>query len=243
MKNTENRKSLLKLSSVDIVPNLSIRIPTVGEILEDEQKYYSLISSLTATPFQYMVQLEDMGIDFTAITDYQLFMMLFPSFAQDDMSILFGDLDLSDIAICEKRENNTFILYSPKNDIIIDELIYSQIVDCIRKINSLTKEMRKPGNDEAKEFRINLERKKQKRNARKTYEPYLEKLVVALVNRPEFKYNFEQVENLTIYQFNQSFEQIKTSINFDNIMIGVYAGTVDTSKIKDRSCLSWLPIK
>lgn len=243
MKNTENRKSLLKLSSVDIVPNLSIRIPTVGEILEDEQKYYSLISSLTATPFQYMVQLDDMGIDFTAITDYQLFMMLFPSFAQDDMSILFGDLDLSDIAIFEKRENHTFILYSPQNDIVIDELIYSQIVDCIRKINSLTKEMRKPGNDEAKEFRINLERKKQKRNARKTYEPYLEKLVVALVNRPEFKYNFEQVENLTIYQFNQSFEQIKTSINFDNIMIGVYAGTVDTSKIKDRSCLSWLPIK
>lgn len=243
MKNTENRKSLLKLSSVDIVPNLSIRIPTVGEILEDEQKYYSLISSLTATPFQYMVQLDDMGIDFTAITDYQLFMMLFPSFAQDDMSILFGDLDLSDIAIFEKRENHTFILYSPKNDIVIDELIYSQIVDCIRKINSLTKEMRKPGNDEAKEFRINLERKKQKRNARKTYEPYLEKLVVALVNRPEFKYNFEQVDNLTIYQFNQSFEQIKTSINFDNIMIGVYAGTVDTSKIKDRSCLSWLPIK
>lgn len=243
MKNTENRKSLLKLSSVDIVPNLSIRIPTVGEILEDEQKYYSLISSLTATPFQYMVQLDDMGIDFTAITDYQLFMMLFPSFAQDDMSILFGDLDLSDIAIFEKRENNTFILYSPQNDIMIDELIYSQIVDCIRKINSLTKEMRKPGNDEAKEFRINLERKKQKRNARKTYEPYLEKLVVALVNRPEFKYNFEQVENLTIYQFNQSFEQIKTSINFDNTMIGVYAGTVDTSKIKNRSCLSWLPIK
>ena len=25
-------------------------------------------------------------------------------------------------------------------------------------------------------------------------------------------------------------------------MIGVYAGTVDTSKIKDKSCLSWIPI-
>ena len=38
-------------------------------------------------------------------------------------------------------------------------------------------------------------------------------------------------------------EQIKTSINFENTMIGVYAGTVDTSKLKDKSCLSWLPIK
>lgn len=76
--NMENKKSLLKLSSVDIPDTkLSIRIPTVGEILDDEFTYYSIISSLTATPYQYMVQLDDMGVDFTTITDYQLFVMLF----------------------------------------------------------------------------------------------------------------------------------------------------------------------
>jgi len=238
----ENRKSLLKLSSVEILPNLSIRIPTVGEILEDEQHYYNLISSLTATPYQYMVQLDDMGIDFTTITDYQLFMMLFPVFAKDDLSILFGDIDLSDIKRINEK-NGMLLLSSEKNNITIDEFVYNEIVETIRKINGLRKENRRPGNNEAKEFRIKLERKKQKRNANKSYEPYLEKMVIALVNRPEFKYNYEQVDKLTVYQFNQCFEQIKTSINFDNTMIGVYAGTIDTSKIKDRSCLSWLPIK
>lgn len=239
----ESKKSLLKLSSIDITPSLSVRIPSVGEVLDDEEHYYSLISSLTATPFQYMVQLDDMGVDFTTITDYQLFLMLFPSFAQTDISILFGDIDLSDITIKKNPQNDTSILYSQKNDVVIDEFIYSEIVTAIRKINGLKRENRKPGNDEAKEFRIKLERKKQKRNANKPYEPYLEKMVVALVNRPEFKYNYEQVDNLSIYQFNRSFEQIKMSIDFDNTMIGVYAGTVDTSKIKDKSCLSWLPIK
>ena len=239
----ENRKGLLKLNSIDILPNLSVKIPTVGEILEDEQHYYNLISSLTATPFQYMVQLDDLGIDFTKISDYQLFMMLFPSFARGDTSILFGDLDLSDISVGNNPQNDMPILYSSRNNITIDEYVYSYLVEEIRKINNLKKENRKPGNDEAKDFRIKLERKKQKRNANKPYEPYLEKLVVALVNRPEFKYNYAEVADLTIYQFNQSFEQIKTSINFDNTMIGIYAGTVDTSKIKDRSCLSWLPIK
>lgn len=238
----ENKKSLLKLSSIDIVPNLTIRIPTVGEILEDEEHYYSLISSLTATPFQYMVQLDDMGIDFTTITDYQLFLILFPSFAKTDISILFGNIDLSDISVCKNSENDTFLLYSQKNDIVIDELVYNKIVSYIRKINNLKRENRKPGNDEAKEFRIKLERKKQKRNANKPYEPYLEKMVIALVNRPEFKYNYEQTDKMSIYQFNKSFEQINISINFDNTMIGVYAGTVDVSKIKDKSCLSWLPI-
>ena len=228
---------------MDILPNLSIRIPTVGEILEDEQHYYNLVSSLTATPYQYMVQLDDLGIDFTTISDYQLFMMLFPAFVQGDMNILFGEIDLSDISVKTDSQNGLPVLYSPQNQITIDEFIYNQIVDTIRRINCLKRENRKPGNDEAKKFRIKLERKKQKRNANKPYEPYLEKLVVALVNRPEFKYNYEQVEDLTIYKFNKSFEQIQHKIAFDNTMIGVYAGTVDTSKIKDRSCLSWLPVK
>lgn len=237
----ENKKSFLKLSSIGILPNLSIRIPTVGEILEDERHYYNLVSSLTATPFQYMVQLDDMGIDFTTVTDYQLFLMLFPSFTREDIHILFGETDLSDVII--KNKNNTFSLYSPKNGLAIDEYVYSQMVEVIRKINGLKKENRKPGNTEAKDFRIKLERKRLKRSANKPYEPYLEKIVTALVNRPEFKYDYATVDDLTIYQFNQSFEQIKTSINFDNAMIGVYAGTIDTSKLKDRSCLSWLPIK
>lgn len=240
----ENKKSFLKLSSVQI-PNtkLSIRIPTVGEILDNEQHYYNLISSLTATPYQYMVQLDDLGMDFREITDYQLFITVFPSFAKEDISILFGDIDLSDITIYKNNKNDTLLLYSRKNDIIIDEFIYSKIVECIRKINVLKRENRTVGNDEAKENRIKIERKRQKRNVNKPYEPYLEKLVIALVNRPEFKYNYEQTENLTIYQFNQSFKQIQTSIAFDNTMIGVYAGTVDTSKLKDNSCLSWIPIK
>ena len=238
-----NNRSLLKMSSVEITPKLSVRIPTVGEILEDEKSYYTLINSLTATPFQYMVQLDDMGIDFTTINDYQLFLLVFPSFAKTDMSILFGDIDFSDIEVGTNPQNDSTILYSKNNNIIIDEFVYSEIAKTIRKINGLQRENRKPGNDEAKEFRINLERKKQKRNARKPYDPYLEKMVIALVNRPEFKYNYEQVEDLSIYQFNKSFEQIKTSINFENTMIGVYAGTVDTSKLKDKSCLSWLPIK
>ncbi len=238
----ENRKSLLKSSSVEIIPNLSIRIPTVGEILEDEQHYYSLISSLTATPFQYMVQLDDMGIDFTRITDYDLFLQLFPALAKSDMSILFGKTDFSDILVRRNSDNGTLYLHSPKNNITIDELIYKKIADSVRKINNLKKENRRPGNDEAKEFRIKLERRRQKRSAARPYEPYLEKLIVALVNRPEFKYNYAQVDDLTIYQFNQSFEQIRRSINFDNTMIGVYAGTVDTSKIRDKSCLSWIPM-
>lgn len=242
----EKRKSLLNDEDrVYITENIYIRIPTVGEILKDEQSYYSIISTLTATPFQYMVQLDDIGIDYTQVSEYELFMMLFPMYAKSDLSIVFGDLNTSDYNIYTDNSNSTNIVYSPTNgiDYKIDEFVYIQLSDMLRKINNIEKAKHKPGNEEAKRYLLEKERKRQKRNARKPYESYLEKLVIALVNRPEFKYNYEETMNLSIYKFNQSFKQIQTSITFDTTMIGVYAGTVDTSKMKDKSCLSWIPIK
>ena len=237
----ENRKSLLKLSSVEILPNLSIRIPTVEEILEDEFSYYGIIHSLTASPFQYMVQLDNIGIDFTTISDYQLFMMLFTVYAKSDLSIIFGDLDTSFFIL--KVKENFELLYSTKNKLEINEEVYHDIVNTIRKINLLEKVNYKPGNESARKYLLEKERKKQKRNAKQKQEPYLEKLVISLVNTSEFKYDYDSCMDLSIYKFNQSFKQIQHKIAFDNTMIGVYAGTVDTSKLSNKDILSWIPNK
>lgn len=237
----ENRKSLLKLSSVEILPNLSIRIPTVEEILEDEFSYYSIINSLTASPFQYMVQLDNIGIDFTTISDYQLFMMLFTVYAKSDLSIIFGDLDTSDFIV--QGKGGCEFLYSTKNKLEINEEVYHDIVNTLRKINLLEKVNYKPGNESARKYLLEKERKKQKRNAKQKQEPYLEKLVISLVNTSEFKYDYDSCMDLSIYKFNQSFKQIQHKIAFDNTMIGVYAGTVDTSKLSNKDILSWIPNK
>ena len=239
----ENKKSLLNATSVEIVPNLSLRIPTVGEILEDEDKYYGIVSSLTASPFQYMVQLDDMGIDYTQITDYQLFMMLFPMYAQSDLSLIFGDLDTSDFNVYINQDDDSQVIYSPSNNIVIDELVYNDLSDMIRKINLFEKVKSKPGNESARKYLLEKERKKQKRNAKKPRFPYLEKMVIALVNTSEFPYNYETCMDLSIYKFNQSLQQIQRKIAFDNTMVGVYAGTVDTSKMADKDALSWIPNK
>ena len=239
----ENKKCLLNATSVEIVPNLILRIPTVGEILEDEDKYYGIVSSLTASPFQYMVQLDDMGIDYTQITDYQLFMMLFPMYAQSDLSLIFGDLDTSDFNVYINQDDDSQVIYSPSNNIVIDELVYNDLSDTIRKINLFEKVKSKPGNESARKYLLEKERKKQKRNAKKPRFPYLEKMVIALVNTSEFPYNYETCMDLSIYKFNQSLQQIQRKIAFDNTMVGVYAGTVDTSKMTDKDALSWIPNK
>lgn len=236
----DNRKSFLNLTSVNVPDTkLSIKIPTVGDILEDEFTYYNIVSSLTASPFQYMVQLDDMGIDFTTVTDYELFQILFLIYVKSDLSLLFGDLDLSD---CElyKGKNQEIFLYSPGNDIEINEKVYHDFVSIIRKINLLEKVSYKPGNESARKYLLEKERKKQKRSAKQPYEPYLEKLVIALVNSSEFPYNYDSCMDLSIYRFNQSLKQIQHKIAFDNTMIGVYAGTVDTSRLSSKDALTWI---
>ena len=242
-KTMEKIKSLLNLTSVEILPNLSVRIPTVGEILEDEEKYYRIVSSLTAAPFQYMVQLDDMGIDYTKVTDYELFKTIFLMYAKSDLSLLFGNLETADFDLYINQHDNQTILYSPNNNIIIDEGVYNDLADTIRKINLFEKVKSKPGNESARKYLLDKERKKQKRNADKQAEPYLEKMVIALVNTNEFPYNYDTCMDLSIYKFNQSFKQIQHKIAFDNTMIGVYAGTVDTSKLSSKDNLSWIQNK
>lgn len=237
----ENRKSLLNSSSIKIAPNFSLKIPTVGEILEDEYSYYNIAYALTASPFQYMVQLDDIGVDYTKITDYELFKILFLMNKKNDLSLLFGDLDISqfDVYLDEQTKNET--LYNPQNDITIDELVYNNLADLIRKINLFEKVKSKPGNESAKKYLLDKERKRLKRNLKKKPEPYLEKLVIALVNTNEFSFNYDSCMNLSIYRFNQSFKQIQHKIMFDNTMTGVYSGAIDTSKMNNKDSLSWIP--
>ena len=101
----------------------------------------------------------------------------------------------------------------------------------------------RPGNESARKYLLEKERRKQKHNAHKAYEPYLEKLVIALVNTSEFPYDYDSCMELSIFRFNQSFRQIQHKIQFDNTMIGVYAGTVDTTKLSSKSALSWIANK
>lgn len=287
-----SNKSWLKLDKIPIAPQITLKIPTVGEILDNERSYYSLTSSLTSSPFSYMVQLDDMGIDYTSIDDWQLFCMLFCSFSNqvvtyktkikelyqkslflkensneyvecflqiqylqhqiDDIGLdivfdnfeITGEKDGRTIGFgIYKDKNENEILYNPVTNVQIDRLIHMDIADSIRKINLYEKVKSKPGNESAKKYLLEKERRKQKRNAKKKYDPYLENMVIALVNTNEFPYDYDSCMNLSIYKFNQSFKQIQHKISFDNTMIGVYAGTIDTSKMANKDCLSWIQTK
>ena len=231
--------NLLYKNEYAINDKIHIIIPTVGEILDNEDDYYTIVSILTAMPIDFMVQLDDMGIDFTSINSYILFIIFFSTLQYMDTSLIFKNLDLSKFVLTESEQNGNPILIDRENDICIDRAIHGQIAATLRKIHHLKKDRRKPANEEAKEYLLERARKKMNRRKGKESFSQIEPLIVALVNTEQFKYNYEQTLGLSIYKFNESVYQIVKKIEYEHRMHGVYAGTVDP-KGMDKDDLNWL---
>lgn len=234
--------NLLYKREYPITDKIHVMIPTVGEVVDNEDLYYELVTSLTSVPRDMMVQLDDIGIDFTKITEYDLFIALFNGIRSADTRLIFGGLDLSKFETVVNTKTEQIVLYDEEHDIMIDKGIQNQIAQTLRKINHLEKNIKKPGNEETKQYLIKRERLKQQRRKNRKSFSQLEQLITALVNTEQFKYGFDTVRDLTIYQFNESLHQIAAKIDYDNLMHGVYAGTVKTSDISPDK-LNWLSHK
>ena len=234
--------SLLYQRRYVINDSISIVVPTVGEIIDNEGAYYNLVSVLTAMPIDLMVYLEDAGIDFTSINEYELFLLMFAGLKSQDTSLIFGDLDLSKFKIAMNEENGTIVLLDEENDIKIDRAIHGQIAGALRKIHHLEKNRRKPANDEAKQFMLKRARDKMRRRKNRKEESQLESLIVAMVNTEQYKYDFEGTRELSIYQFNESVRQIISKVDYEHRMYGVYTGTINAKELSQDD-LNWLTHK
>lgn len=229
----------LNLGTKDLVVNdkISVHVPTVAEIRDyGQDEYYYIARILTSVPFDMMVQLDDLGIDFEAIDEYDLFLFMLQGFIAQgtDLSIFLGHYDFSNMRLVENKETKEILAVNERDECVIDRLIYLEISDALRRIHFWEKTLDKPGNKAAKEYLIKRNRKKQERARKKIKDTdlsYLDDLIVRLTNTEEFKYNYEQCEALSIYRFNASAKQIIRKKNWDKLMIGVYAGTVDTKKV------------
>lgn len=214
-------------------------IPSVGEVVENEDAYYDLVQLLTAMPIDFMVQLDDIGVDFTTVNDYDLFLMLFNGIKEKDTKLVFGGLDLRRFEPGINTETNAVVLYDEQDDLVIDRVVYTQVANILRKIHHLEKNNKKPGNEDAREYMLRRAREKAKRRKKRNTESQLEQLITAMVNTEQFKYDYEGTKELSIYQFNESVRQVQKKVDYDNRMYGVYAGTVDPKKLSQDD-LSWL---
>ena len=235
-------QNLLYKKHLRISDHISVQVPKLRDIIQQEDNYYGIVSMITATPYDMMVQLDDKGVDFTTIDDYELFLMTFETLKGSDTSLIFGDLDLSSFHLMISPQNNLVVLRSSDTGLIIDKGTHLKICQALRTIHGLTRNNKMPGNNDAKEYLLQRERRKLKRRMNRVENSQLEEMIVALVNTEQFSYDYDSVLDLTIYQFNESVRQIVKKIDFDNRMHGIYSGTVSAKDINPDE-LNWMKHK
>lgn len=213
---------------LDLNKFIHIHNPTLQEIIEyGEERYDGLCAILTMRGYDDMLNLESRGIDYTKVTDYELFVCNVPNLNIEQTSILFGkQLDFTQFQLLTTPENRV-ILYQLSNegeDIIIDELLYKDIVDFIRGINMISAKVDiDVGNGIAKKFLLERMAKKAKRNAKKPYRSKLANKISAIVGMG-LGYNYSTILNITVSQLHDLFRRILKIEDYHNLMGAAHAG-------------------
>lgn len=211
---------------------ITITIPKVGQVVQyGERQYYSMVQTLTAIPSEMKSQLWDMepSLDWTQISDFQLFMMLAPSLPKEKTSILLGDLDLQSMRPFENRENGTIFLGNPETGDIIDELAFGKIHSYLCSAHNLTKKVEHAANEFTKKFMIEEDRQKLRYNAKQPYKSVLKSLISSVKCR--MGYTLDYVKNMGLVEFFDDLSRLQIIVNADALLQGSYSGMIDTSKI------------
>lgn len=212
---------------------ITITIPKVGEVVKyGERQYYSMVQTITAIPSEMKSQLWDIGIDWTQLEDFQLFMMLVPTLSQDKTSILFGDLDFQSLKPFENKDNDTVFLGDPETGVIIDELAFIKMHSYLCSAHNLTKKVEKAANEFTKKFMIDEDRQKLAHHAKQPYKSFLKPLISSVKCR--MGYTLDYVRNMGLCEFFDDLSRLQIIVNADALLQGSYSGMVDTSKIPKK---------
>lgn len=217
---------------------LTIYQPTIGEIIDyGEREYFSMVNTLAAIPSEMKSSLWDVGIDWTQITDFQLFMMLAPSLSYEQTKIVLGDINLQRMKPVENLQNGDVILRDPVTGAIIDELAYCTMHAYLCKLHNLTKKVEKAGNKFTKQVLIDEDRQKKEYNATQPYKSFLLPLISSIKVRQA--YTKEYVRNMGLYEFFDDVNRSQIIVNTDALISGAYSGMMDASKVK-KSEFNWM---
>lgn len=216
--------------------NIIITPPKIKQIVDyGEQGYFSMIHTLTAIPSDMKSQLDDIGIDYEEISDFQLFQILCRTMPADKTGIILGDLDLSKLRSYRKDDKVT--LADPDSGVRIDELLYERLVNYLRKLHGLKKKVEHAMNKYTKKILIEEDRQRIKMNKEKEFESFLLPLISSVKVRQGYSLDF--VGNMGLFEFMDEISRLQIIHNADALLQGCYAGNIDMKKI-NKNDLNWM---
>lgn len=233
-----NELGLLFGDTYQVNKTIYIRQPTFKEIKDyNDIKYLNMVKVLCSTPSDCMAILDDIGLDFEQVSDFDLFIMLSQGFSVSETSILFGDnLDFSRLypKFDENLQETVLFGVSPDGKLIkIDSYTYMLIVNFLRECHGLKPNRDVAGNEFTKKWMIQDQREEIERNKNLSPKSFFEEVIPKMVCTPGFPYDYQTIQNITVAQFIKSMKSVLHEKNYNYLMNGIYSGTIDDSKLTD----------
>jgi len=257
---------------IHITDSIIITQPSLEQIkCFGEQKYFSAVYTLTSVGADLKWQLWDMlGIDYTQIADYDLFIKLIsqlvsskkqmyfeltnhPEKYRDELAnyseeeledlktnpleLILKDIDLADFTPCFLEKSNQIVLYNQERDITIDRMIYSQIVDVVRKIHGFKRNNQIPANEHTKMDLIEDARDEAMMSRNKPYKSVLKPLVSAL-SVYTGQCGDDRIMKMNICKFFDNIKRVGKIQDAQMLLQGAYSGFASLKGI-DRARLDW----
>ena len=138
---------------------ITIRNPSLDEI-EDygEQRYFSLVKTVCATPADRKVDIWDsLHIYWDKMDEYKLFTVTFRTLQEQDMSILFGDMDFASFKTFVKPDMPDATIRN-SDGVVIDRAIHKLMTDYLRTIHRFHKNVDVGFDDRTKDIMIEDDR-------------------------------------------------------------------------------------
>jgi len=199
-----------------------------------EREYSDFVQLFCASPRDMIIALFDTGIKFSEVSQFELFGMLLNTYYPAIFSIFEYMTGLT-----EPRITKDAVLFFKDGVVVqITEGVYSEISDYLKMVtNYENKESVSFIDDYAMEMFIEAEKEDiEFANESKT-NTTMDDLISALVL--ETSYTFDTVFSMYLYQFNKLIRKMIKKTDYNNLMVGIYTGNIDSKKIgKDK--LDWL---
>lgn len=231
--------ALLSGKQVKITDKIIYSQPKLFDVIKfGEQEYYQILSNMTAIPSDMKSVLWDAGIDWMEFSDMELFYAMTQNMPIEKTNMFFPEVDFSTFELI-KNQNDDLAMYSSKQDIIIDQFVFAKMQSCLCKSHGIKKKVERAGNQLTKRILIDEDRQNREYNKNKPFKSNLYGLISAMVNYAGFKYNYDTVWDLTMFQFMDAVQRARLIDSTNHLLNGVYAGTVDSKKIKNEK-FNWM---
>lgn len=227
----------------DRAGSVTIYSPTMGDayINADENNFMATLNIFTTNTTALRVFLDDLGMDWNEVTDFQLFILLYKQADPEIVKLLFGDLDLQGFELYQKRgkddEDTHVVLYNKEQNVEIDEDVYQHIHQYLQDLFSIKPKEDIIEDNLLKQWWIAKDRRQAKIAEKKKKEDVstIQPLISACVNHPGFKYKLYEVENMTVAEFWDSVARLQVYESSTALMRGMYSGMISSKDINPES--------